>query len=83
MVVASSKECQNEIVLVRPNILSMQSHPDLTPHLMMSKIWPAIVRKGFVEPGNETGARKQMERLDTKICLDFIREFLSSSSKLY
>ena len=73
---ASSKRCKNEIVLVRQNILSMQSHPDLTPQLMMEKIWPAVVRKGYVDPDTEEEVREEMRRVDTDRSLDFIRDFL-------
>ncbi|XP_063683405.1 uncharacterized protein LOC134817926 [Bolinopsis microptera] len=42
----SSERCLNEVVLVRGNILTMQCHPDLTPELMMTNIWPAISGRG-------------------------------------
>ena len=75
---ATSKRCKNEIVLVRDNILSMQSHPDLTPDLMMEKIWPAVVRKGYVDPASEKEVRREMSKVDTDRSLDFIRDFFRS-----
>lgn len=75
---ASSKRCKNEIVLVRDNILSMQSHPDLTPKLMMDKIWPAIIRKGYVNSESEKEVRREMNDVDTARSLDFIRDFFRS-----
>jgi GMP synthase-like glutamine amidotransferase len=76
--VASSKRCKNEIVLVRDNILSMQFHPDLTSHLMMDKIWPAILRRGFVRSDLEPRAREEMSSVDTDESLEFIRDFFTS-----
>ena len=78
VLVATSKRCKNEIVLVRDNILSMQSHPDLTPDLMMEKIWPAVVRKGYVDPASEKEVRREMSKVDTDRSLDFIRDFFRS-----
>lgn len=74
----SSKRCINEVVLVRPNILTFQGHPDLTSDLMMDKIWPATLLKGFLEKEIEMDVRKEMENLDTDMALDFIESFFRS-----
>ena len=79
--VASSKRCKNEIVLVRKNILSMQCHPDLTPQLMMEKIWPAVLSKGFVKDTQVDQVKREMLDVDTKISLNFIRDFLGADVK--
>ena len=79
--VASSKRCKNEIVLVRRNILSMQCHPDLTPKLMMEKIWPAVLRKGFVEETQVQQVEEEMLHVDTEKSLEFIRDFLGADVK--
>ena len=53
-------------------------HPDLTSDLMMDKIWPATLLKGFLEKEIEMDVRKEMENLDTDMALDFIESFFRS-----
>ena len=72
----SSKRCVNEVVLVRDNILTMQCHPDLTPELMMEKIWPSISSKGLAEEGDRELIEEGMRHLDTEKFLDIIRKFM-------
>ena len=63
------------MVLVRDNVLTMQFHPDLTPRLMMDKIWPALLAKGYVRIEQRTECEASMETLNTSDCLKFIRQF--------
>ena len=72
----SSERCVNEIVLVRDNILTMQCHPDLTPQLMMQKIWPALTGKGVVDPADREKIEAEMTNLDTEKCLNIVRAFM-------
>ena len=76
----SSERCLNEVVLVRENILTMQCHPDLTPELMMTNIWPAISGRGAVDPADKEKVEAEMTHLDTKKCLDIIRAFMSGQN---
>ena len=73
---ASSDRGANEIVLVRDNILTMQCHPDLTPHLMMTKIWPSLTEKGVFDAEDTAKVKEEMTKLDTDKCLDIIRQFM-------
>eukprot|EP00116_Pleurobrachia_bachei_P016171 sb/3476433/ len=76
VLIGSSKSCKNEMVLVRNNIISMQSHPDLSPELMMDKIWPALLNKGAVSEAKREFYEAEMTNLHTVPCLQLIREFL-------
>ena len=59
----------------------MQCHPDLTPQLMMEKIWPAVLSKGFVKDTQVDQVKREMLDVDTKISLNFIRDFLGADVK--
>ena len=71
----SSKRCENEIVLVRDNILTMQGHPNFTAHTMMEIWWTYLLKKGEVDPADRGKAEAEMTELDTDKILDVVRAF--------
>ena len=78
--VASSDTCTHEMIFHGDNILTMQSHPELTVELLVERILPALKSKNIIDEDEEKKSNESFQKaLDSENTLTLIKEFIKNN----
>jgi len=78
ILLANSLSSPNELFLVNDNILAIQSHPELSPELVIEKIYPALLEKGKIrEEETDNVIQSLLTKNDHPSLLSALHTFLT------